>query len=113
MDAKPVRRFGGGSKGLDYALPAGTRVRAATGGDVVYAGPGLAGFAHLVIIKASERYLVAYGTNVAPVLAEGETVALGATVAEVGSGGKTAGRFHFEIRDRGKPVDPNSLIGSP
>ena len=112
MDAKPVRRFGGGSKGLDYALPTGTRVRAATKGDVVYAGPGLGGFAHLVIIKASERYLVAYGTNVAPVLTEGETVALGATVAEVGSGGKTAGRFHFEIRDRGKPVDPNSLIGS-
>ena len=109
--AKPTRRFGGTSKGYDYALPPATTVRAAAPGEVVYAGPGLGGFRHLVIVKASERYLVAYGINVAPKLKEGETVALGAPVAEIGSGGSAAGRFHFEIRDRGKPVDPGPLLG--
>lgn len=109
--AKPTRRFGGTSKGYDYALPPATTVRAAAPGEVVYAGPGLGGFRHLVIVKASERYLVAYGINVAPKLREGETVALGAPVAEIGSGGSAAGRFHFEIRDRGKPVDPGPLLG--
>ena len=108
--AKPVRAFGGASKGLDYALSPATRVRAAAPGVVVYAGPGLGGFRHLVIVKASERYLVAYGINVQPRLQEGETVAAGATVAEIGSGG-AAGKFHFEIRDRGKPVDPRPLVG--
>lgn len=111
VTAKPTRRFGGTSKGYDYALPPATTVRAAAPGEVVYAGPGLGGFRHLVIVKASERYLVAYGINVAPKLKEGETVALGAPVAEVGSGGAAAGRFHFEIRDRGKPVDPGTLLG--
>lgn len=109
--AKPVRAFGGASKGLDYALPPATRVRAAAPGVVVYAGPGLGGFRHLVIVKASERYLVAYGINVKPRLQEGETVAAGATVAEIGRGGTAAGKFHFEIRDRGKPVDPRPLVG--
>ena len=112
VDDRPERRFGGNSKGFDYALAPATQVRAAAGGVVVYAGPGLGGYQHLVIVKVSERYLVAYGFNVAPQLKEGDNVAAGAIVAEIASGGTAAGRFHFEIRDRGKPVDPGSLIAS-
>ena len=109
--AKPVRRFGAGSKGFDYELPPATRIRAATAGVVVYAGPGIGGFRHLVIVKASERHLVAYGVNVQPLLSEGDEVPAGAPVAEVQGDGKNVGRFHFEIRDGGKPVDPGPLIG--
>ena len=108
---KPVRGFGGGSKGLDYSLREGTSIRAATSGVVVYAGPGLGGFRHLVIVKASERHLVAYGVNVQPNVKEGDAVRSGDAVARAGSGA-TGGQFHFEIRDRGKPIDPNSLLGS-
>ena len=107
---RPVRRFGGASNGFDYQLGPATRVHAASGGIVVYSGPGLGGFRHLVIVKASDRYLVAYGLNVAPDLREGESVLPGTVVAEIESGGPTAGKFHFEIRDRGKPVDPGKLI---
>ena len=112
VNDRPERRFGGNSKGFDYALAPATQVRAAAGGVVVYAGPGLGGYQHLVIVKVSERYLVAYGFNVAPKLKEGDNVVAGAIVAEIASGGTAAGRFHFEIRDRGKPVDPSSLIAS-
>ena len=107
---RPVRRFGGASNGLDYQLGPATRIHAASGGIVVYSGPGLGGFRHLVIVKASDRYLVAYGMNVAPDLKEGESVLPGTVVARIDSGGPTAGKFHFEIRDRGKPVDPGKLI---
>lgn len=107
---RPVRRFGGASNGFDYQLGPATRVHAASGGIVVYSGPGLGGFRHLVIVKASDRYLVAYGLNVAPDLREGESVLPGTVVARIESGGPTAGKFHFEIRDRGKPVDPGKLI---
>lgn len=110
VGAKPVRGFGNGSRGLDYSLPPGTVIRAASSGVVVYAGPGLGGFRHLVIVKTSERHLVAYGVNVPPALREGDGVNQGDTVARTASG-STAGDFHFEIRDRGKPVDPRSLIG--
>ena len=105
-----MRRFGGASNGFDYQLGPATRIHAASGGIVVYSGPGLGGFRHLVIVKASERYLVAYGVNVAPELKEGETVLPGTVVARIESGGPMAGKFHFEIRDRGKPVDPGKLI---
>ena len=107
---RPVRRFGGASNGFDYQLGPATRIHAASGGIVVYSGPGLGGFRHLVIVKASDRYLVAYGVNVPPELKEGETVLPGTVVATIESGGPTAGKFHFEIRDRGKPVDPGKLI---
>ena len=112
VQARPVRRFGAGSKGFDYELPPATRIRAATAGVVVYAGPGIGGFRHLVIVKASEQHLVAYGVNVEPLLSEGDEVQAGAAVAEVRDGGKTAGRFHFEVRHGGKPVDPGPLIGA-
>ena len=107
---RPVRRFGGASKGFDYDLKPATSIHAASGGIVVYAGPGLGGFRHLVIVKASDRYLVAYGVNVAPALREGETVLPGTVVAKIDSGGSAAGKFHFEIRDRGTPVDPGKLL---
>ncbi len=108
--AKPVRGFGNGSKGFDYALPPGTLIHAASSGAVVYAGPGLGGFRHLVIVKRSERHLVAYGVNVPPALREGDKVNVGDTVART-TAGSTAGDFHFEIRDQGKPVNPGSLVG--
>lgn len=108
--AKPVRGFGDGSKGLDYSLRKGTPIHAATPGVVVYAGPGLGGFRHLVIVKASERHLVAYGVNVRPDVKEGDTVRRGDALARAGSGA-TGGQFHFEVRDRGKPIDPNPLLG--
>ena len=111
VSAKPVRRFGGASKGIDYELPPNTPVKAAAAGEVVYAGPGLGGYRHLLIVKASERHLVAYGVNVPPVPGEGARVVAGATIATIGSGDATAGRFHFEIRDNGKPVNPATLIG--
>ena len=109
--ARPTRGFGGSSKGLDYALPKGTLIQAAASGVVVYAGPGLGGFRHLVIVKVSDRHMVAYGVNVRPNHAEGDTVSLGDAVARAGSGAD-GGKFHFEVRDRGKPIDPNSLLGS-
>ena len=109
--AKPTRGFGDGSKGLDYSLRKGTVIQAAASGVVVYAGPGLGGFRHLVIVKASERHLVAYGVNVQPNLKEGDTVRMGDAVARAGSG-TTGGQFHFEVRDRGKPIDPRPLLGS-
>ena len=111
VSSKPVRTFGGASKGIDYELPPNTAVQAAAAGEVVYAGPGLGGYRHLVIVKASERHLVAYGVNVQPTPNEGDRIAAGTTIATIAPGDAAAGRFHFEIRDNGKPVNPASLIG--
>lgn len=111
VEVKPVRRFGNGSKGFDYDLPPATPIRAAVAGVVVYAGPGIGGFRHLVIVKTGEDHLVAYGVNVKPLLGEGDRVQAGGAVARIEGDGAADGRFHFEVRDGGKPVDPGPLIG--
>lgn len=107
---EPVHGFGAESKFVVYQLDDGAAVRSATGGVVVYAGPGLGGYAHLVIVKADDRHLLAYAVNVPPKVAEGALVRTGDLVARL-AGGRDARRFRFEARDGGKPVDPARLIG--
>ena len=106
---EPVRGFDAESKFVVYQPEDGAAVWSATGGVVVYAGPGLGGYAHLVIVKADDRHLLAYAVNVPPTVAEGAVVRPGDLIARL-AGGRDARRFRFEVRDRGKPVDPARLI---
>ena len=112
VGVRPTQAFGGGNLGQDYLLTPGAKVYSASGGVVMYAGPGLGGFRHLVIVKASNQYLAAYGLNVAPVVREGEAVQPGQVLAAIEGDGALSRRFHFEVRRDGKPVDPKPLIGS-
>ena len=112
VGVRPTQGFGRGSLGQDYVLTPGARVYSASGGVVMYAGPGLGGFRHLVIVKVSNQYLAAYGLNVAPVVREGEAVEAGQVLAAIDGDGALSRRFHFEVRRDGKPVDPKPLIGS-
>ena len=112
VDVKPSRGFGDGSKGYDYALAKGTVIRAASPGSVVYAGPAgprIGPFRHLVIVEAREGVLVAYGVNVQPNVKVGDNVRPGDMVARAGPG-RSGGQFHFEVRERGTPVDPGKFI---
>jgi len=100
----------GRNKGVDFRLNAGDRVRAAAGGEVVYAGSGLGGYEHLVIIKHSERYLSAYSLNTASRVREGERVKGGGHLADIPVRGRDALTLHFEIRKDGEAVNPKALI---
>ncbi len=112
VGVRPTQGFGRGNLGQDYMLNPGARVYSASGGVVMYAGPGLGGFRHLVIVKVSSQYLAAYGLNVAPIVREGEAVQAGQVLAAIDGDGALSRRFHFEVRRDGKPVDPKPLIGS-
>lgn len=112
VGVRPTQGFGRGNLGQDYVLTPGARVYSASGGVVMYAGPGLGGFRHLVIVKVSNHYLAAYGLNVAPIVREGEAVKAGQVLAAIDGDGALSRRFHFEVRRDGKPVDPKPLIGS-
>ena len=111
VDARPDQGFGGGNTGVDFAVPAGQTVVAAGPGKVVYAGPGLAGFRHLVIVEHGGGYLSAYSLNADPVVAEGKDLASGARLAAIDGAGAVDRRLHFEIRRNGSPVDPGKVIG--
>ena len=111
VNTQPARGFGRGNNGLDYVLPSGQQVVAAAAGQVVYAGPGLGGYRHLIIVEHSDQYLSAYNINVQPAVAEGSKIASGGNVCDIGSGSPATRRLHFEIRRNGTPVDPATIIG--
>ncbi len=93
-------------KGLDIAGKRGDSVRAAASGVVVYAGSGLVGYGRLLIIRHDDNYISAYAHNDKFLVGEGERVKLGQAIAEMGASGADRDKLHFEIRERGKPVDP-------
>ncbi len=95
-----------GNKGIDIGGTFGQPVKAAAAGKVVYSGHGLVGYGNLLIIKHNSQFLSAYGNNRRLMVREGQMVDKGQTIAEVGKAGGSQTSLHFEIRRKGKPVNP-------
>ncbi|PSF09812.1 peptidoglycan DD-metalloendopeptidase family protein [Marinobacter halophilus] len=98
------------NKGIDIAGKPGDAVKAAAGGNVVYAGSGLLGYGNLIIVNHNEHYLSAYAHNRKILVREGEDVKAGQVIAELGSSGTDKPVLHFEIRRNGNPVDPAKYL---
>jgi len=97
-------------KGLKIAGTQGQPIYAAEAGRVVYSGSGLIGYGALIIIKHNKDFLSAYGYNSKILVKEGEQVTKGEHIAEMGRNGGGPPMLHFEIRRRGKPVDPTTVL---
>jgi lipoprotein NlpD len=98
------------NKGLAIAGKAGDAVMAAADGRVVYAGSGLRGYGNLIIIKHNDTYLTAYAHNQALLVKEDQPVRRGQKIAEMGSSDAERVQLHFEIRRKGKPIDPTRIL---
>ncbi|WP_024325779.1 peptidoglycan DD-metalloendopeptidase family protein [Thioalkalivibrio sp. AKL19] len=107
-DGEVLRSFSssGTRRGLAIGGERGDHVRATRAGEVVYAGGGLVGYGRLIILKHDARFLSAYGHNDELLVAEGDQVQAGETIARLGSSGAERPMLHFEIRVDGTPVDP-------
>lgn len=109
VNGRVISKFslsGSVNKGIDIEAKAGTQVKAAEAGSVVYAGGNLRGYGKLVIIKHDDAFLSAYGNNESLLVKEGETVAKGQAIAKVGANDAKVEMLHFEIRRQGRPEDP-------
>ncbi len=95
-----------GMKGISIANQRGTAIYATTSGQVVYAGSGLRGYGNLIIIKHNYDYLSAYAHNEKLLVSENQQVKAGQKIALMGDSGSDSVHLHFEIRYRGKSVDP-------
>jgi lipoprotein NlpD len=98
------------NKGVDILGKIGDPVFASASGRVVYSGVGLRGYGKLVIIKHNQTYLSAYAHNSNLLVKEGQNVARGQKIAEIGSTDSSQAKLHFEIRRLGKPIDPLKLL---
>ena len=70
-----------------------------------YASVG-AGYGNLIIIKHNDDYLSAYAHNDTMLVREQQEVKAGQKIATMGSTGTSSTRLHFEIRYKGKSVNP-------
>ena len=96
----------GGNKGIDISGSKGQAVYAAAGGRVVYAGNALRGYGNLIIIKHNDDFLSAYAHNDSISVKDQQDVRAGDQIAQMGSTGTNSVKLHFEIRYKGKSVDP-------
>ena len=122
VDGQILSGFGskpGGQRndGVDVGAPAGTRVKAAAAGDVVYAGNQVPGFGNLVLIKHPGGWVTAYAHLSVTSVKIKDHVEQGDEVGEVGqTGGVDTPELHFEIRyaptprDKAKPIDPTLVL---
>ena len=106
---KLLRTFSGrgsGRQGIAIAGELGRRVVATAAGEVAYSGEGLVGYGKLIIIQHRNDFLSAYGHNDRLLVREGERVRAGQEIARMGRTAARRPQLHFEIRHRGRPVDP-------
>ena len=95
--------------GVVIAARPGSTVRSIHAGKVVYADV-LGGYGLLVIVDHGEGYLSLYGYNDAVLKRVGQRVRASEPIASVGDRGTASGAY-FEIRHRGRPVNPSVWCG--
>ena len=112
LQGKVVNKFSPnqGRKGIDIRGEKNQAVRVAAPGKVVYQGNGVKGYRNLIIVKHSEDLLSAYAHNEQVYVQEGQWVNENQTISTVGLK-KGQPILHFEIRRKGKPIDPLQYLG--
>lgn len=98
-------------KGIDFAAPEGTPIRATSDGVIDFAGVQN-GYGNLVVIAHGPVYSTAYAhmSRFAPGVHRGVRVAQGALIGYVGSTGWSSGpHLHYEFRVNNEPRDPASI----
>jgi murein DD-endopeptidase MepM/ murein hydrolase activator NlpD len=98
--------------GIDLAAEVGTVVRAPGSGVVSFVGNDQT-LGQVVMISHLPDLETLYGHNSRILVRAGDTVTEGQPIAEVGNTGLSSGpHLHFEIRWRGRSIDPSTVIAS-
>ena len=93
--------------GIDFPVPAGTRVGAAGVGVTEFAGWNSGGYGNLVVIRHRLGYTTWYAHLSTITTWVGENVTGGTRIGYVGSTGHATGpHLHFELRRNAVPIDP-------
>jgi hypothetical protein len=97
--------------GVDFASKRGSPVVATADGVVVFSG-WQSGYGRLVEVKHMDGLVTRYAHNQKNLVKEGDMVKKGQTIAKLGSSGRSTGpHVHFEVRKRGKAVNPLKYVG--
>ncbi|RMF95559.1 MAG: hypothetical protein D6727_10535 [Gammaproteobacteria bacterium] len=100
----------GWHRGVDFAGKRGSEVVAVADGVVTWSGDRY-GYGKMVEIRHGNGYVTRYAHNEENLVAVGDQVRQGQTIARMGSSGRSTGpHLHFEVWHLGRPVDPRRYI---
>ena len=104
-------RWGRMHQGIDIANLTGTPIMASKDGIVTHAG-WMGGYGYLVEISHSDGASTRYAHNSKLLVRKSQLVPQGATIAKMGSTGRSTGpHLHFEIRKKGGlAMNPRTLL---
>lgn len=96
--------------GIDIKADRGAKVQAVFAGHILYAG-WFKGYGNMIIINHGDNYYTVYAHLEALLKTRGDYVNTGDDIATVGDTGSMFGpRLYFEVRHRGKPMNPLKWI---
>ncbi len=96
-------------KGIDFAAPTGTPIRATGDGVIEFAGSA-GGYGNLVVVRHGPVYSTAYAHMSRIAARRGAHVAQGDIIGYVGSTGWSTGpHLHYEFRVNNEARNPNSI----
>jgi murein DD-endopeptidase MepM/ murein hydrolase activator NlpD len=96
--------------GIDIAVSVGSLVRASGGALVQQAGEDPE-YGHFVLLDHSDEYQTMYGHLSRILVTPNATVTPGEVIGLTGNSGRsTAPHLHFEIRQRGLSLDPQTMV---
>lgn len=104
----PVLNTWRAHRGVDYAAPTGTRIKAVADGRVAFSGQQ-GGYGNLIILQHQGKYSTAYGhlSGFARGMRKGQSVRQGDIIGYVGATGLATGpHLHYEFRVNGDQRDP-------
>lgn len=107
----PVLREIRAHKGIDYAAPVGTRVKATGDGVIDFSGTQ-GGYGKVVMIRHSGNRMTVYGhlSGFAPGIRKGARVSQGDVIGYVGATGLATGpHLHYEFRVAGAHTNPLTI----
>lgn len=106
-----VKRFdGAGSKGIVLSGNLNDPVVAASAGEVIYAGNSLRGYGNMIVVKHNEIWSTVYANNNSLLVAQGDHVTAGQTIARMGNSEAPHVQSYFEVRWNAKQVDPLKIL---
>jgi len=97
-------------KGIEFSAQQGSKVSSVANGRVVLQQV-LPVFGKVVIVDHGNRYYTLYGRLADTAVAVGDEVTTGAAIGTVGQSDAKKRNFYFELRLKGKAIDPAPFFG--
>lgn len=110
----PIHKVRKYHSGMDIGAPNRSRIKAADGGEVIFAG-WRGGYGKAIMInhgnKNGKSIVTLYGHLSAIHVRKGQRVSKGQVIGLEGSTGYSTGpHLHFEVRENGSPVNPRNYL---